>query len=70
MGDATYIPGDVNGILDSYGLDLSTGLQARLVAQKSTSVAYADGTFSSELFHSAPDGAAVFAVNTGPNDGG
>jgi len=70
-GDATYIPGDVNGILDSHGLDLSTGLQARLVAQKDTPVAYADeGTFSSDLFHSKPDGAAVFAVNTGPNDGG
>lgn len=60
----------MNGILDSHGLDLSTGLQARLVAQKGYPVAYANGTFSADSFHPAPDGAAVFAVKTGPNEGG
>ena len=69
-GDATYIPGDLDGQVDPYGLDLSTGLQGRLIAVKHTPVAFANGSFSSANFHGDPDGAAVFSVNTGQNAGG
>jgi secreted PhoX family phosphatase len=54
----TYRPGEKTVLME--GLSLSTGLSARKIATKNTRVQFANGGQSAEIFHSAPDGAAVF----------
>ena len=54
----TYKPGEATVLQE--GLMLSTGLQARKIATRNQRVQYFDGSQSTELFHTAPDGAAVF----------
>jgi hypothetical protein len=54
----TYVPGEAT--VYENGLVLSTGLTSRIIATKNTKVQYHNGGQSSENFHSAPDGAAVF----------
>ncbi len=67
-GNPTYIP----GMLTVYenGLELSTGLSSRLIAETGNYVEYANGGKSSEMFHTYPDGAAVFSITSGENAGG
>ena len=66
----TYIPGDLTKYEN--GLVLSTGLVSTLIAATGNRVAYTgpNGGQSSRSFHSAPDGAAVFSITSGPNAGG
>ena len=68
VGDVTYIPGDLTRTEN--GLRLSTGLTARIIATTGTFVSYADGSVSNKRFHQYPDGAAVFAITSGSNNGG
>ena len=67
-GNVTYIPGDLT-IIEN-GLLLSTGLSARIIATTGTFVSYADGSVSQKRFHTYPDGAAVFPITSGSNNGG
>ncbi len=69
-GNPTYIPGMLTVNDNVNGLELSQGLSARLIASAGQVVDYANGGTSSEVFHSKPDGAAVFNVTSGPNAGG
>jgi hypothetical protein len=57
-GDLTV---DVNGL----GIKMSTGMSVRIVARANTKVQFADGTQSATLFHSMPDGSAIFPLSTG-----
>jgi hypothetical protein len=54
----TYRPGEKTVLME--GLSLSTGLHARKIATTNTTVQYANGGWSLEAFHSAPDAAAIF----------
>ena len=54
----TYKPGEATVFQE--GLLLSTGLRARKIATKNERVQYFDGSQSIEIFHTAPDAAAVF----------
>lgn len=54
----TYKPGDLK--VQQNGLMLSTGLSGKIIATSGTKVGYSDGSFSSDSFHGAPDGGAVF----------
>ena len=64
-----YEPGNLkyDWELDLY---LSKGLTARIIAIAGKPVTYQDGTKSKEPFHKNPDGAAVFADESGENPGG
>lgn len=55
----TYIPGQAT--VFQAGLKLSTGLTARIIAEKGKPVKFDTGGVSGQNFHDAPDGAAVFA---------
>jgi len=57
-GEVTYVPGEAT--IYENGLLLSTGLQSRIIATTGQPVSYGAGGQSSESFHKAPDGAAVF----------
>jgi len=61
-GEVTYVPGEAT--VYENGLLLSTGLQSRIIATKDQLVGYETGGQSSETFHEAPDGAAVFNDTT------
>lgn len=54
----TYRPGEKTVLME--GLYLSTGLAARKIAAKGQRVPFDTGGHSIEVFHTAPDGAAVF----------
>ena len=56
--EVTYKPGEATVYQE--GLLLSTGLRARKIATKNERVQYFDGSLSTEIFHTAPDAAAVF----------
>ena len=63
-----YVPGNL--IVLQHGLLLSEGLSARLLATSTENVELLNGTFSSEVFHTRPDGAACFADTNPANPGG
>ena len=68
---ATYQPGNLT--VSQEGLTLSRGLSARVVARSGQRVAYSNsihGTQSETMFHSAPDGAAIFPDNREDNPEG
>ena len=67
-GTPTYVPGDLT--VYENGLELSTGLQSRIIARTGDPVLYINGSSSSTLFHKYPDGAAVFNVTSEENEGG
>jgi len=67
-GNPTYIPGMLT--VEENGLLLSTGLSSRIIARAGSVVDYINGGSSSEEFHSRPDGAAVFSITSGSNEGG
>jgi Bacterial protein of unknown function (DUF839) len=54
----TYFPGKAT--VRENGLILSEGLTSRLIAEAGKKVQYANGQQSTDVFHSLPDGAAVF----------
>jgi len=59
-GPITYKPGE-NTASDADGyLSLSTGLSAKIIARSGQKVPLSDCTESDEIFHTLPDGAAVF----------
>ena len=60
-----YVPGNL--IVQQYGLLLSEGLSARMIATSMEPVELSTGTFSQDVFHTQPDGAACF-VDTNPNN--
>lgn len=62
-GPVTYVPGDLS--IAQNNMILSKGLTSRLVATSGRRVNYASGGQSSEIFHSLPDGAAVFETPGG-----
>ena len=62
----TYKPGEATVLME--GLLLSTGLQARKIAIKNQKVKFDTGGESQELFHTAPDGAAIFVDPAGSGE--
>jgi len=64
-----YVPGNL--IVEQYGLLLSEGLSAKLIATADQSVRLANGAaYSEELMHIQPDGAACFPDTNPFNPGG
>lgn len=63
LGDVTYIPGEISKT--SAGLDVSTGLQAKIIARSGRVM-----PGSGESFHYDPDAGAVFPISEGENSGG
>lgn len=68
VSEPTYIPGKLTK--QKFGLLLSEGLNAALIATTDQQVLYADGTWSSDLFHSLPDAGATFPDTRPENPGG
>ena len=66
--EKTYIPGLLS--VKENGLILSTGLTSRIIARSKEAVVYSNGSRSKTKFHTKPDGAAVFMINSGRNRGG
>ena len=63
LGEVTYVPGDISKM--SAGLELSTGLEARVIAVSGQNM-----PGSGIPFHYDPDAGAVFPVIEGENSGG
>jgi len=59
----TYIPG--HGTVFEHGLELSQGLTAKIVARAGKHVRLRGGALSPDVFHTLPDGAAVFSEPNG-----
>ena len=63
-----YVPGNL--IVEQYGLLLSEGLSANLLATALEPVEYSNGTFSEEVMHTQPDAGACFVDPNPFNPGG